>query len=131
MCVCVSMCISHFSHVQLFVSLRTIACQAPLSVEFARQEYWNGFPCPSPGDLPHPGIEPASLTSPASADELFTTSTTWEAHMYIQGSNLSLPHCRQILYHLSHQGSVCVCILMLYIYIVYICIYMLYIYMYI
>ena len=125
-CVCVSMCISHFSHVQLFVTLRTIACQAPLSIEFARQEYWNGFPCPSPGDLPHPGIEPASLTSPASAGELFTTSTTWEAHMYTQGSKLGLPHCRQILYHLSYQGSMCVCVCVC----VCVCILMLYIYMY-
>ena len=37
------------------------ACQVPLSVEFSRQEYWSGEPCPSPGDLPAPGIEPGSL----------------------------------------------------------------------
>ena len=37
------------------------ACQAPLSTEFSRQEYWNGLPFPSPGDLPDPEIEPASL----------------------------------------------------------------------
>ena len=41
-----------------------------------RQEYWNGFPCPPPGDLPNPGIEPMSLMSPALADMSFTTSTT-------------------------------------------------------
>jgi len=35
----------------------TIACQAPLSMEFSRQEYWSGLPFPSPGDLPDPGIE--------------------------------------------------------------------------
>ena len=40
----------------------TIACQAPLSMGFPRQEYWSGLPFPSPGDLPYPGIE---LTSPA------------------------------------------------------------------
>ena len=34
-------------------------------MEFSRQEYWSGFPCPPPGDLPDPEIEPASLTSPA------------------------------------------------------------------
>ena len=45
---------------------------------FPRQEYWSGLPCP-PGDLPDPGIEPASLMSPALASEFFTTSTTWEA----------------------------------------------------
>jgi len=43
----------------------------------SRQEYWSGLPCPSPGDLPDLGIEPASVTSPALAGEHFTT--TWEA----------------------------------------------------
>ena len=45
----------------------TVACQAPLSMEFFRQEYWNGLPFPPPGDLPNPGVEPASLASPALA----------------------------------------------------------------
>ena len=40
---------------------RTVACQAPLSVELSRQEYWSGLPCLSPGELPDPGIEPRSL----------------------------------------------------------------------
>ena len=39
----------------------TVACQAPLSLEFSRQEYWSGLPCPPPGDLPKPGIEPRPL----------------------------------------------------------------------
>ena len=56
---------------------QTVACQAPLSMGFSRQEYWSGLLFPSPGDLPNPGIKPRS---PAL-------------------------HCRQILYHLSHQGS--------------------------
>ena len=56
-----------------------ITRQAPLSMGFSRQEYWSGLPCPSPGDLPHPGINPTSLTSPALAGGFFTTSTTWEA----------------------------------------------------
>ena len=38
----------------------TVACQAPLSMEFSREEYWSGLPFPSPGDLPNPGIEPRS-----------------------------------------------------------------------
>ena len=42
-------------------TLWTIACQAPLFMEFSRQEYWNGLPFPSPGDLPNPGIKPRSL----------------------------------------------------------------------
>ena len=48
------------SHAQFFVTPRTVAGQAPLSMEFSRQEYWSGLPFPSPGDLPDPGIEPAS-----------------------------------------------------------------------
>ena len=40
------------------VTLWTVACQAPLSMRFSRQEYWSGLPFPSPGDLPDPGIEP-------------------------------------------------------------------------
>ena len=45
----------------------TLACQALLSMEFSRQEYWNGLPCPTPGDLPDPGVEPLSLAFPALA----------------------------------------------------------------
>jgi len=43
-------------------------------------EYWNGLPCPPPGDLPDPGVEPRSLTSLALAGRFFTSSTTREAH---------------------------------------------------
>ena len=50
------------SRVQLFVIPWTVAYKAPLSIEFSRQEYWSGLPFPSPGDLPHPGIEPRSPT---------------------------------------------------------------------
>ena len=50
------------SHVWLFAIPWTVACQAPLSMEFSRQEYWSGVPFPLPGDLPNPGIE---LRSPA------------------------------------------------------------------
>ena len=60
-CLCVRMhaCYS-LSRVQLFTTPRTVARQAPLSMEFSRQEYWSGLPFPSPGDLPTPGIEPRS-----------------------------------------------------------------------
>ena len=61
-----------------FATPGTVAHQASLSMAFSRQEYWSGLPCPYPGDLPDPGIEPASLMSPALADGFFTTSTTWE-----------------------------------------------------
>ena len=57
----------------------TIACQAPLSMGFSRQQYWSGLPFPSPRDLPDPGIEPVSLLCPALAGEFFTTSAPWEA----------------------------------------------------
>ena len=64
------------NRVQLFRTPWTVACQAPLSMQFSRQEYWSGLPFPSPGDLPDPGIKLASLVSPALADGFFTTSTT-------------------------------------------------------
>ena len=76
-CVCV---LSQFSNVLLFANLLTLACQAPLSMGFSRQEYWSGLPCPPPGDLPNPEIKstyPVSL--PALAGKFFPTSTTWEA----------------------------------------------------
>ena len=69
------MCAQSFSHVQLFATSWTITHQAPLSIGFFRLEYWSGLPFPSPGALPY------------------------------QRLNLGLLHCRQILYHLSHQGS--------------------------
>ena len=47
-------------------------------MRFSRQEYWNGLPCPPPGDLPDPEIKPTFLMSPALAGGFFTTSATWE-----------------------------------------------------
>ena len=70
-----------------------IACQAPLSMGFSRQEYWNGLPFPPPGDLNDTGIKPASFMPPVLAGRLFTTSTTWEAlwpHRAIYKSRLLL-----------------------------------------
>ena len=116
-------------------------------MEFSRQEYWSGLPCPHPGDLPGPGIEPASLMFTALAGRFFTKSATgkplslsesescsvvsdslrphglyspWNfpgqntgvgSLFLLQGIfptqrlNPGLPHCRQILYQLSHKGS--------------------------
>ena len=62
------------SRVPLFVTPWTVACQVPLSMEFSSQEYWSGLSFPAPGDLPHTGIEPMSLVSPALADRFFTTA---------------------------------------------------------
>ena len=52
-------------------------------MEFSRQEYWSELPFPSPGDLPNPGLEPASQMSPALAGGFLTTSTTWEAQIML------------------------------------------------
>ena len=74
MCVCVSV----LSHVQLFATLHTVACQAPLSMGFPRQEYRSGLPFPSPGDLSNPEVKP------------------W--YSALQAGSL----------HLSHQGKPCI-----------------------
>ena len=66
--------VKSLSRVQLFATPWTVTYQAPLSMGLSRQECWSGLPFPSPGDLPDPG------------------------------TNLSLPHCRQTLYHLSHPS---------------------------
>ena len=71
--------LSCLSPVHLFVTLWTVAHQAPLSMGFSRQEYCSGLPCLSSGDLSDPGIEPAPLISPAVVGRFFTTGTTWES----------------------------------------------------
>ena len=84
------------SHVQLCVTPWTVARQAPLSVEFFRQEYWGGLPFPSPADLPKPGTEPRSPALQADSllpeppgkallpnvDDKWTSvlATFWEGH---------------------------------------------------
>ena len=68
--------LSCFSCVQLFVTLWTIARQAPLSMGFSRQEYWSRSPFPSPGNLPNPWIKPVSPGSPTWAGEIFITDST-------------------------------------------------------
>ena len=71
--------LSHFSNAWLFVILWAVACQAPLSMGFSRQECWSGLPCPPPGDLPGPRIEHLCFMSPALTGGFFTTRATWEA----------------------------------------------------
>ena len=66
-----------FSCVWLFVTLWTIVHEAPLFMGFSRQEHWSGLPCPSPGDLPDLGIEPASLLSLPSLALAGAFFTTW------------------------------------------------------
>ena len=94
LCVYVCVCTHTLSHVQLFETPGTVACQASLSKGFSRQKYWSGLPCPLPGDLPNPGIKPTSPASPALADEFFTTSVTWEAlstYYPLRSQNFCLP----------------------------------------
>ena len=79
--------LNQFCHVRLCAILWTIARQAPLSMEFSRQEYWSGLPCPPPGDLPDPEAEPTSLAAPA-----------------LQANCLPL----------RHQGSLRLCLLLLF-----------------
>ena len=76
----VTVCVlTRFSSVHLFATLWAVARQALLSMEFSRQAYWSGLPCPPPGDLPDPGISLTSLCL-VLAGGFSTTSTTWEAH---------------------------------------------------
>ena len=67
------------SQVQLFVTPWTVACQAPLSMGFPKQDYWNELPFPIPGNHPNPEIDSVSFASPALAGRFFTTCATWEA----------------------------------------------------
>ena len=81
--------LSHFSHVWL---CNPMDCSLPGSSVHGifQQEYWKGFPFPSPGDLPNPGIEPVSLMSFALslAGRFFTTSITWEAPTLLWGARI-------------------------------------------
>ena len=84
------------SHVQLFATSWTIACQAPLSVGFSRQGYWSGFPCPPPGDLPKPRIKPRSSGS---------LSIEPPGEPNLQPRPLPNPHSRTCHYPLSFPRS--------------------------
>ena len=74
---------NRFSPVHLSATPWTEALQAPLSMGLSGKEYWSELPRPLPGDLPDPGIEPASLMFPALVGGFFTTSATWEAHVCV------------------------------------------------
>ena len=87
MCVCV---LSRFFRVWLCATQWTLAHQAPLSMEFSRQEYWSGLPFPSPGDLLDPGIEHVSLESPALAGGFFTTEPLGKPFVSSDNSQMNL-----------------------------------------
>ena len=71
---------NHFSRVRLCATPRTAARQAPLSMGFSRQEYWSGLPCPPPGDLPDPGIEPRVSCV---ACRFLTAEPLWRAYTFL------------------------------------------------
>ena len=83
-CVCVCVHVHVLSHGWLFAAPWTAALQASLPMEFSGQEYWSVVPYPTPGDLPHPGVELTSLGSPALAGRFCTTSASWEDYKQLQ-----------------------------------------------
>ena len=89
MCVCMY-CVCVFSHVQLFATRWTVACQALLSLEVSRQEYWSGLPFPTTEDLSDPGIEPISLASPMLIGGFFTTAPPVCVHLHIQAHHIHI-----------------------------------------
>ena len=83
-------CGCSLSCVQLFATPCTAACQAPLSMEFSRKEYWSGLPILPPGDLPDPGMELMSPASFALAERLFTTKP-WDWREVNWGREVNFP----------------------------------------
>ena len=98
--------LSSFSHVCLFATLWMVARQAPLSMRFSRQEYQGGLPCPPPGDLPNPGIQPTRLMSAVLAGSFFTISPTWDPltnmssnhHLHLMVLGLNICRCFDTVY---------------------------------
>ena len=90
----------------------TVGCQAPMSMGFPRKEYWNGFPCSPPGDLPNPGIKPRYPTLQwilyHLSHQWSPRILEWVAYPFYRGIfptqelNQGLLYCRQILYQLSY-----------------------------
>ena len=90
LCVCAKL----LSRAQLSVTPWTVACPPPLSIACSRQDYWSGLPFPSPGDLPNPGIKPASPVAPVLAGRFLTTEPPGKPIYFIPSINsgyMSLP----------------------------------------
>ena len=111
---CLLCCAQSLCPVQLLVTSWTVAHQVPPQ-GFSRQEYRSGLPCPPPGDLPNPGIEPRSPTLQADSlpseppgkpkDTGVGSLSLLQVIFLTQESNWGLLHCWQILYQLNYQGS--------------------------
>jgi len=105
--------LSHFTRVRLFATPWTITHQAPLSREFSRQKYWSELPCPPPGDLPYPGIEPTTPTSPALHTDSLPTEPPGKPNLFCPGQNkyvlfrqAGLLHTNNCLWNSTgHPGS--------------------------
>ena len=89
-------------HVQLFATPWTAACQAPLSMEFSRQEYWSGLPFPSPGDLLNPRIKPIP---PPLADGFFTTKAPGKLSLTFRERLICGGQMRKYLLDLGNPNS--------------------------
>ena len=85
-----SVCVCVLSHLTL-ATLLTVACQAPQSMELARQDEWSGLSCPSPWDLPDPGIEPRSLALQADSSPSEPLSMRFFRQEYWSGSPFPPP----------------------------------------
>ena len=93
--------VKSLSRVRLFVTPRTVAYQAPPSMEFSRQEYWSGLPFPSPGDLPNPGIEPGS---PALEADALTSEPPGKPNIYLYKSLNKKQESLGILFALDREA---------------------------
>ena len=91
------------NRVWLFATSWMVTHQALLSTEFSKQDYWSGLPFPTPGDLPDPGIEPDSPTSPALTDRIFITVRPWGILIYA------------IQYYLIHLSLINTCKILMYV----------------
>ena len=80
--ICIVGVLNCFSHIRLFVTLWTVAHQAPLSIGFFWQEYWSGLSYPPPADIPNPWIKPSSPTSPALQEILYHWATGEALYMH-------------------------------------------------
>ena len=101
-------CAQSLSYIWLFAAPWSVAHQVLLSTEFSWQEYWNGLPFPSPGDLPNPGIKSMSVASLALAGGFFTTSTTWEGlsnQKLLRNQTCIFMHCPKSPSKLLAQAS--------------------------
>ena len=83
------------SHVQLLTTPWTVSCQAPLSMEFSRQEYWSGLPFPPLRNLSNPGIEPKA---PALAGRFLTTEPPGKPNFLAKGHSLANVGAQQCIW---------------------------------